>query len=208
MKQTERLWRTLADSALEGRRTWPDVTVLADAADLANGAAHHALRRLVDIGAVEVRRRGGVTVLSPEKVLIQLCGYRNLINDTLAVTSRRAVNDLLTHRPEAITLGGADAAIHWLGGRNTVADVGFRLAYVDENLTDDWPLILPAGEEVRVVSRDAVGRRTWRSGFTSRAQTYADLFALPGWQASEFRLALHRELFGAADWDQKEPTGE
>lgn len=43
----------------------------------------------------------------------------------------------------------------------------------------------------------------WHTGVTSRAQTYADLFALPGWQAEEFRRPLHRVLFPAADWEQE-----
>ncbi|MDQ0613812.1 hypothetical protein QF046_001453 [Microbacterium sp. W4I4] len=203
MKQTERLWRTLADAALDGRREWPDVTTLADMADLTSGNAHHALRRLVDIGAVSIRRRGGLTVLSPEKILIQMSGYRNLVNDTLAMTTAAAINDLLAEDPESVTVGGADAAVHWLGGRNTVAAVGIRLVYVDQESDGDPATTLPPGDEVRVVVRDAVARRTWSSGYASRAQTYADLFALPGWQATEFRMALHRQLFSEADWDQK-----
>jgi len=176
---------------------------LADAADLTTGNAHHALRRLVDIGAVTVRRRGGLTVLSPEKVVIQLSAYRNLVKDTLAVTTTTAINDLLTSHPAAVTLGGPDAAIQWIGGKNTVATVGSRLAYVDEDLPETLQLTFPPGDEVRVLIRDAVARRTWHTGYTSRAQTYADLFALPGWQATEFRTALHRRLFNGADWDQK-----
>ncbi len=203
MKQTERLWRTLADAAFDGRREWPDVMTLADAADLTTGNAHHALRRLVDIGAVTVRRRGGLTILSPEKVLIQLSAYRNLIKDTLAITTTAVINELLTDHPAAVTLGGADAAIQWIGGTNTVATVGSRLVYVDEGVPEDLQLRFPPGDEVRVVVRDAVARRTWNTGYTSRAQTYADLFALPGWQATEFRTALHRHLFNGADWDQK-----
>lgn len=199
MKLNERLWRTLADAALDGKREWPDVATVADVADLTTGNAHHALRRLVEIGAVRVRRRGGLTVLAPEKILTQLSAFRNLVADTVAMTTLPAVNALLDVEPRRVTLGGADAAVHWLGGVNTVGDRGVRLAYVEEGPDIDFP----DGDEIRVVKRDAVAGRTWHSGFTSRAQTYADLFATPGWQASEFRAALHRSLFGEADWDQK-----
>lgn len=202
MKLNERIWRTLADAALDGRRQWPDVNAVADAADVTAGNAHHALKRLVDIGAVRVRYRAGVTVQSPEKILIQLSAYRNLVADTVAMTTVEAVNRLLSQSPGSAALGGTDAAIHWLGGVNTVADRGLRLVYVDWDEEFD----LPEGHEVRVVFRDSVARRVWRSGYTSKAQTYADLFALPGWQASEFRAALHRLFFAEADWDQKAVT--
>ena len=36
------------------------------------------------------------------------------------------------------------------------------------------------------------------------AQTYADLFAQPGWQASEFRRALWRKHFDVDDWSQRD----
>lgn len=142
-------------------------------------------------------------MLSPQKVLVLLSAYRNLVHDTMAVTTTEAINELLVSRPADVTLGGADAAIHWLGGRNTVATVSTRLVYVDEVLPAESGMTLAPGDEVRVVVRDAVARRTWSSGFTSLAQTYADLFAMPGWQAAEFRAALDRRLFAEPDWDQK-----
>jgi len=98
----------------------------------------------------------------------------------------------------AVAFGGTDAAVHWLGGVNTVAGKGVRLIYADVDLAHG----LVQGDEVRVVSRDKVAARSWRDGFSSVAQTYADLFAMPGWQASEFRLALHSRLFGRADWEK------
>lgn len=145
-----------------------------------------------------MRRRGGLTVLSPEKLLIQLSAYRSLVQDTIAITTPNCINELLARDPGSVTIGGADAAVHWLGG-NTVASIGTRLVYVDA----DAPIEFPAGDAVRVVVRDGVGRRSWSSGYTSLAQTYADLFAQPGWQATEFRRALHNRLFSDADWDQR-----
>ena len=46
------------------------------------------------------------------------------------------------------------------------------------------------GEEVRVVRIDPRAQRNWTNGFTSLAQTYADLFASPGRSADELRRAL------------------
>ena len=51
---------------------------------------------------------------------------------------------------------------------------------------------------------DAAAERSWTTGYTSLAQTYADLFAQPGWQASEFRRALWRKHFDVDDWSQRD----
>lgn len=200
MKLNEIVWRTLADGALNGRRDWPDVGALAAVAGVNTPTTHHALRRLVDIGAVQIRRRGGAIVLAPEKVLVMLSAYRNLVQDTVAMTTLHAAQSLADAAADAVSFGGADAAVHWLGGVNTVADKGVRILYVAPDALEGD---LPQGTEARIIARDDVAGRTWRSGYASIAQTYADLFALPGWQASEFRTALHRHLFADADWDQK-----
>lgn len=203
MKTNEIVWRALADSALAGRREWPDLGALAAAVDAPLSSTHQALRRLVDIGAVQTRHRGGVIVVSPEKVVLTMAANRNLIRDTVAMTTLNAAQKLTNEHPSAIAFGGTDAAVHWLGGVNTVADKGVRLIYADVDRAHD----LVEGDEVRVVSRDKVAARAWRDGFSSVAQTYADLFAMPGWQASEFRIALHSRLFDRADWEQpKEDT--
>lgn len=198
MKTNELVWRTLADAALAGRREWPDLGALAAAVDAPVSSTHQALGRLVDIGAVQTRRRGGVIVISPEKVVLTMAANRNLIRDTVAMTTLNAAQSLTNEHPSAVAFGGTDAAVHWLGGVNTIADKGVRLIYADTDVAQG----LAEGDEVRVVSRDRVAARAWRDGFSSVAQTYADLFAMPGWQASEFRVALHSRLFDRADWEQ------
>ncbi|WP_345802964.1 hypothetical protein AAIB33_07750 [Microbacterium sp. AZCO] len=198
MKTNEIVWRTLADAALAGRREWPDLSTLAAAVDAPISSTHQALGRLVDIGAVQTRHRGGIVVVSPERVVLTMAANRNLIRDTVTISTLSAAQDLTGQHPSAISFGGTDAAVHWLGGENTVADKGVRLIYADADVAVD----LPDGDEVRVVSRDRVAARAWRDGFSSVAQTYADLFATPGWQAGEFRLALHARLFEHADWEQ------
>ena len=200
MKTNELVWRTLADAALAGRREWPDLSTLAAAVDAPVSSTHQALGRLVDIGAVQTRRRGGIVVVSPDRVLLTLAANRNLIRDTVAMTTLTAAQSLTREHPSAVAFGGTDAAVHWLGGVNTIADKGVRLIYANTDVAQG----LAEGDEVRVVSRDRVAARAWRDGFSSVAQTYADLFAMPGWQASEFRVALHSRLFDRADWEQPE----
>jgi hypothetical protein len=124
---------------------------------------------------------------------------RNFASELVCRTSLDGVQLLLNENQSDWSLGGADAAVHWLGDVNNIADKGQRLVYVDQDLA---ARTLPSGDDAIVLTRDAVARRTWRDGYSSRAQTYADLFALPGWQASEFRRALHEKFFPGPDWDQ------
>lgn len=90
--------------------------------------------------------------------------------------------------------------MHWLGGVNTIADKGVRLIYADVDLAQR----LAEGEEVRVVSLGRVAARAWREGFSSVAETYADLFAMPGWQA---RQVQDRTSHGDSDRDRRPATG-
>lgn len=48
---------------------------------------------------------------------------------------------------------------------------------------------------------DERAAKTW-TGYSSVAQTYADLFATPGWQASEFRKALRDRFVRDREWEQ------
>jgi hypothetical protein len=76
--------------------------------------------------------------------------------------------------------------VRYLGGRNTVADHGPAIPYVPATVQVAG---LPGGDEALVLTADLRTLDLWRDGYTSPAQTYADLFAQPGWQASEFRRA-------------------
>lgn len=199
MKKNEVVWRTLADAALEGQREWPDLRALSASADVPVSTAHQATQRLVEIGAISTQHRGGITVMSPEKLLTYLAARRSLTADLAARTTIEEAQKILDRSPAAASLGGPDAAVHWLGGTNNVADKGVRILYVDEKAI---PEQLHQGNEMLLLKRDSVAAVGWVSGFSSRAQTYADLFALPGWQASEFRQALHHKFFAASGWDQ------
>ncbi|WP_104136618.1 hypothetical protein [Cryobacterium sp. Y62] len=194
----EIVWRTLADAALDDQRDWASIGAIADAAAVAPSTTHQALGRLLDIGAVRANSRRGYTVVSPEKLLEAFAAHRNLRADTMVSTTLPATQNLLDEVDYA--LSGSRAAVHYLGGRNTVADLGRRIVYTAQALAQ---ADLPMGDEVIILSEDPVAARTWRSGYASLAQTYADLWASPGWQAAEFTGALKVKLFADADWEQR-----
>jgi DNA-binding GntR family transcriptional regulator len=200
MKNVDIVWRTLADGALDGQRDWSSIGDIADAASVAPSTTHQALGRLVDIGAVRANSRRGYTVVSPEKLLEALAAHRNLRADTMVSTTLLAAQAFLDDPEVNYALSGSIAAVHYLGGRNRVADLGRRIVYTTRALTQD---LFPAGDEVIILSQDPVAARNWRSGYASLAQTYADLWASPGWQAAEFIRALKAKLFTDADWEQR-----
>lgn len=198
MKGNELVWRALADRALDGDRTWKNVADLAFAAGVPTTTAYLALERLESNGTIDRYRRGGLAVVSIDKLLTMLCAWRNLAGDTLAWTTRDGINPILESTPGPYALGGPDAANALLRGR-AVADFQEHIVYLPPSvdLSD-----LPTGTEVRVLSMDKRAAKTW-TGHSSLAQTYADLFATPGWQASEFRKALRDNFIQEREWDQE-----
>lgn len=193
MKSNELVWRTLADAALAGERRWANLADLAFQSGVPVTTAHLATKKLSDIGAISRYGSGGFSVASPEKLLTLLCAWRNLENDTIAWTTMQGFLQVTKQRGKTFALGGPTAAIYHLGGDNKVADFSQTLAYVQRQ--DVEGISLPEGDEVRVLAMDKRAWKTWQ-GYSSLAQTYADLFASPGWQASEFRLALRaKHLF-------------
>jgi hypothetical protein len=200
MKNVEIVWRTLADAALKGQRDWNSIGDIADASSVAPSTTHQALGRLVDIGAVRPNSRRGYTVVSPEKLLEAFAAHRNLRADTMVSTTLSATRGFLDDADVGYALSGSSAAVHYLGGRNTVADLGRRIVYTSRALSQGD---FPAGDEVIILTEDPLAARTWKSGYSSLAQTYADLWASPGWQAAEFTRALKVKLFSEADWEQR-----
>jgi hypothetical protein len=200
MKNVEIVWRTLADAALDGQRDWNTVGDIADASSVAPSTTHQALGRLVDIGAVRPNSRHGYTVVSPGKLLEAFAAHRNLRADTMVSTTVSAAQAFLDDVEVDYALSGSTAAVHYLDGRNTVSDLGRRIVCTTRSLSQ---ADFPAGDEVIIVTEDPLAARTWKSGYASLAQTYADLWASPGWQAAEFTRALKAKLFTEADWEQK-----
>jgi len=198
VKGNELVWRAIADAALQDERRWKNYGDLAYKAGAPASTAQLACRKLIDIGAIRPLPRGGFSTVSPEKVLTVLCAWRNLQRDQIAWTTRAGAERAASMDPSC-AVGGAEAAIFHLGGKNTVADISTRILYVSH----PEPLApLPEGDEVLILRMDRRAALDW-DGYSSPAQTYADLFASPGWQASEFRYAMRDKLFAGRDWDQK-----
>ena len=214
MKKKDLVWRELIDAAVErGERRWENVEHLAFRAGVAPATAAYALRRLFEIGALR-QHHGGFTVVNPEKVLTSFCASRSIISDIVAVVKLGdAELKGLMDSPMAsrLIVGGPEAAIAFLGGVNSVSDYHERIIYLrDEN---DSNFVLEHSDRdvqnqferdrgnTTFLLADKRAARTWGL-HTSFAQTYADLFATPGWQASEFRWALGEKFFGERDWDQ------
>jgi hypothetical protein len=200
MKNVEIVWRTLADAALDGQRDWNSIGDIADAASVAPSTTHQALGRLVDIGAVRANPLRGYTVVSPQKLIEALAAHRNLRADIRVSTTLTAAREFLDGAKVDYALSGSTAAVYYLGGQNTVADLGLRILYTTQPVSQGN---FPAGDDVIILSQDPVAARTWRSGYASLAQTYADLWASPGWQAAEFTRALKTKLFADANWEQR-----
>lgn len=202
MKGNELVWRSLADHALQGERTWSNVGDLAYDAGVPSTTAYLALERLESNGSIDRYSRGGLAVVSIDKVLTMLCAWRNLKRDTLATTSRDAIGPLLDTARGPYALGGPDAANALLKGR-AVADFREHIVYMPASADLST---LPEGDEVRVLSMDKRAMKTW-NGYSSLSQTYADLFATPGWAASEFRMALRDSFIRDREWDQEGDAG-
>lgn len=200
MQETEVVLRTLVDAALAGRRSWKKVADLAWEAGVGDKLAYKVLTRPASIGAVTKHRGGGFSVTDPERLLMLLSARRTLV--AAHSTTFEAAQALLSNL-DAYAIGGTRAAAHHLGGENTVADHAAAIVYVhrDTNLHG-----LPDGSGALVMKADNRALRVWTDGYTSEAQTYADLFAQPGWQASEFRRALWRKWFAVDDWARAEET--
>lgn len=198
MQATGVVLRTIADAALTGRRSWKSVGDLAWEAGVGEKLAYKALGRPASIGAITKHPGGGFSVTDPERILALFSARRSLAD--ARHTSFEAAQSLLAEVPE-YALGGTRAAAHHFGGKNTIADHAPAIVYVPEDTDLD---ALSAGGSALVLIADARSLREWADGYTSKAQTYADLFAQPGWQASEFRRELWREWFSVDDWAKAE----
>lgn len=217
MKKNELVWRELVDAAIARReRRWDNVDDLAFRAGVAPATASYALRRLIEIGAIQ-QHHAGFTVVNPEKVLTLLCAARSIMSDALAVVTMRDqdLDSLHSWLGNGLINGGSTAAVELLGGVNTVSDYSEWILYVRDDeaagilteMLDQTDVRRHTGYgrdrgNVTFLPADSRAARNWRR-HTSFAQTYADLFATPGWQASEFRLALREKYLSKRDWDQE-----
>lgn len=198
MKETDIVLRTLVDAALSGRRSWKNVADLAWEAHVGDKIAYKTLGRATSIGAIAKHPVGGFSVTDPERILAILSARR-----TLSGTAHQLRRSAITAAGAAGLRDRGPAAVHHLGGPNRIADHAPAIVYVPEDTVLDG---LPEGDDALIMVADSRALQSWTGGYTSKAQTYADLFAQPGWQASEFRRALWRDWFAIDDWTRAEMT--
>lgn len=194
VKETDVLLRTVVDLALTGRRSWSSVGDLAHEAGVGEKLAYKVTARVAEIGAITRHCGSGFSITDPERLLMLLSSRR-----TLSAARRTDLQSAQAWLSEldVYAVGGTRAAVHHLGGTNTIAAHAPAILYVPEGTELEG---LPEGDGALVLAADARSLQSWAEGYTSRAQTYADLFAQPGWQASEFRRALWRAWFAVDDW--------
>ena len=202
MRGKELVWRTLFDRAHAGHRRWPSLEELSYYAGVPKTTTHRVIQRLSEIGAVTPLLGGGFSVTSPDKVLTLMCAARDLAADTILITTVSEVDRFLAHYKNPYALGGPDAAVAHLPRReNTVAHISKRLLYLPHDVAMSLDAV--PGGDVSVLTLDERASVEWVTGFSSLGQTYADLFAMPGWQASEFRYALRDTYFSGRDWEEE-----
>lgn len=185
MAIVEVVWRHLLAGAAEGRRRWASLGALADELGLGVSTVHRSLAHPAEIEAVATLRGGGLQLLDPYRLLLLFAAHRRVQREVIA---RRRVALPVEGVEQAILEAGgvlgAFSAIVWHLGENRIADYSTVVAYGTAALAGG----LPVGGAGDVELLIAVGDR-WLSRYgqhTTPAHAYADLFALPGWQAARF----------------------
>lgn len=175
---------------------------VAQEAGVGEKLAYKASTRLTTIDAVTRHAGGGFSVTDPERALA-IAAARHSLADGRSATPAAAQG--LVDRVGAHAVRGTRAAVHHLGGSNSIADHGPGIVYIPDDVELD---VLTRGltrcHDVLVITTDVRSPRTWPDGHASKAQTSTDLFAQPGWQASELRRALWKAWFSVDDWARAE----
>lgn len=205
LSKTEMVWRHLLMDAYEwGQRRHASITELAEELRIGLSTVHQALARPVAIGAVAVGGTG-LRILDPARLALLWAAKRELDKDIVSVhhLAMDAAGVEAALAGSDVMLGGFGAAVAHLGP-NTIAGYDTVLAYWPPGL----PLSLPkavadgSGEAIEgaptrllVLQADPkLGSYADTAAVSSLAQTYADLFNLPGWQAARFRAALWAKM--------------
>jgi len=184
LTKQERVWRHLLASGEQGRWRWPNLAALGSELGIATSTVHRALAYPTEIGAVTIEPLGGFTVSDAGRLLLYWAAHRNLRKDitrkfrtSLPVLE---VTRILSEPADAPVLGGFTALVTAMG-KNTIADYTTVMVYGQpEGIPEDR-----AGKtEVIVLQPDPLLGNYGH--FTTLAQSWADLFNLPGWQSSRF----------------------
>ena len=91
------------------------------------------------------------SLVSPEKLLEAFAAHRNLRADTIDFTTLPAAQSFLDDVEVDYALSGSSTAVHYLGGRNTVADRGRRIVHTTRTLSQGE---FPLGDEVIILTED------------------------------------------------------
>lgn len=184
LSKTEQVWRHLIVSAGQGKRRWPSLAALAAELGMGVSTVHGALARPTEIGAVFSAPHGGLSIDDPGRLLLCWAGRRNLAKDITGrfrvASSAYETEAALGNDPRPLILGGFGAVIAALGV-NTIADYSTVLVYGEPSVLIPDP---HGRTEVIVLKADPLLHRYGRT--TPLCQAWADLFCLPGWQASRF----------------------
>jgi hypothetical protein len=187
---THVVWRHLLAEPREGRRRWPSLGALAGELELGISTAHKALARPVEIGAVRVSRLGGVEVLDPYRLLMLLAAGRRVQRDVVA---RRTLAVLpvawleRAAREAGLMVGGMGGLIAHLGSNPITS---YRTVVVYGNDERFGYELAPAERDGRSVELLILQPDRWLARYGADsvpfAHAYADVFALPGWDAARF----------------------
>lgn len=96
---------------------------------------------------------------------------RILRADTMVSTTLPAAQSFVDDIAVASALSGSSAEAHYLGGRNTIADLDRRIVSTTVTLPETD---FPAGDEAIILTEDRLEARTWKSGYASLAPTCTD----------------------------------
>ncbi len=200
LSKTQQVWRHLIVSASKNRRHWPSLRVLAAELDMGVSSVHAALAGPAEMGAVFIRRAGGISADDTGQLLMYWAARRNLAKDVVrrfqVAPSAYETEAALGEDPQPLILGGFGAVLA-AQGANTIADYSTVLVYGEPSvLTPD-----PDGKtEVIVAEPDPLLAKYGRT--TPLCQAWADLFCLPGWQAARFVNCLLDQVVRDADYAQ------
>lgn len=197
MKGNELVWRTLLDDAVVGKRRWQSLADLAFASGVPLTTTHLATRKLVEVGSLRPIGGSGLAVINVFKLATIFMANRSIGRDVLGKTSRNSLAEF-EQNGHRVVLGGPDAAVHHLGGENLVAGFSESIAYIEPASLEKLEL-KPDGE-ISVLPLDKRAALEWDK-FASVAQTLADLFASPGWQAAEFFDVMFGKFVPERDWE-------
>ncbi|MGH9071400.1 MAG: hypothetical protein ACRDX8_09635 [Acidimicrobiales bacterium] len=205
LSKTEMVWRHLLVGAYEwGHRRYASITEVAEELEMGLSTVHQALSRPVGMGAVVVGGTG-LRVLDPARLCLVFAARRELAKDMVAehhLAMDAASVEAALADTDAI-LGGFGAGLAHLGA-NTIASYDTVIAYC----APGQRLALPQapveagvpgarGPMTRLIVAEAdpmLGLYADGLAVTPLAQTYADLFNLPGWQATRFTAALGAKM--------------